>query len=203
MSVPQEDGNTFEGFIDAGLKSSKICHQLAEAGYGQHVKALPPKHDHISGTAKRKVGRPPKKKPLIAVAEDTKKDTLQGNLDDLSGGQDIENYQPMLSSRPARVIKPSRRFLEQDNDSSVDDLWIPSENCVTQPNTSTAVSNRSSSCATEHHDIALVGYPSQHIPSPEVCEGGDRVSRNISLYADTISSSNDTASYSQQPGSNR
>ena len=190
ISFFQEDGNTFEGFQDAGVERSNICHKLAQAGYvniipHQNLKSLPPKHDKINGTVKRKAGRPPKIKiPCVTLSESP--DKLTDDLFNDASSKPSNLGIPTLCSRSSRVIKPSRRFLERDDEEPLYSEDSDSDtNDLHEPDSSYPRSSRRR--LQSPPDIALLGYPSEHIPATEFTEGGARVSRNISLYADSIS----------------
>lgn len=194
----QEDENDFIGFDDRGSKSKKICQRLQQRGYVELAEPKHPlgsstKHDHIAGTAKRKVGRP-KNSSTGALANNIhhsqKGDTVNSPEELPTQLQETKNNLTIVSARSSRILKPIKRLVEddaeynnewdvEDSEEDDDDIQVVQQAIATKIKRPVGRPRKSPS---------LLGIPSCNIPTPEPEVGGDRVSRNISLYADTISS---------------
>ena len=165
----------FEGFEDIASSSNFLkgnSHsQKRKSSLSSNTLSTSPSHDEPE---KRKVGRPRKQeadgRPLSVCSNSSR-----NGPEDNSPQQIVEGT---ITSRYSRVIKPTKRFVEDGEDYADVHPSIESEE---------QEKKRSVGRPRKNPSLSGLGFPSEHIPASDITEG-DKVCKNISLYADTISS---------------
>lgn len=133
----------------------------------------------------RKRGRPPTTDKRKSISFSVLGNTSSQNdlvSDELQLGE--EDSSSTARKKSARVRKPSRKAIEGD-DGEYEDLRNGSADFDSYDELESFHLSKSQN---KVQDISLSGIPSRLSPLPDEVDDGDRVSRTISLYADTISS---------------
>ncbi|KAF2357699.1 Methyl-CpG DNA binding [Trinorchestia longiramus] len=178
----EEEGDVdFEGFdADSSCPSKAVCQRLVDLGFATSCK-----EDKLRGAgqtldkriSRRKQNLPPTSQDALPLTSNKSEDGPELNL-------------VGTRKKSGRIRKPSRKALEGDGGSEEyksegeKDNAVPTELCSSSPK-----NKKPAPASKSKHEIEItpLGIPSRSTPSPDR-EGGDRVSRNIALYAETISS---------------